>query len=541
MYNNKTMSNIETVRMLEPRVDIKHDSEKNHVVLMGGQRVTQQVNVADSWGDPNSAPVQALFTVNPPSTQTIVDRRMKVRCYLDITTNEDLQLGSNDALRQFPIASIMDVLTVQINGETVSDNVADKIHAMLCYGNDAQSRLSTVSTSPSMPDGYQRYSDWGDYGSAKNPLADYGETALDEGRGGFPVQLLSARNFRCVVTEPLFMSPFLSGFEHQDEGFVNVNQMNISFRWKSDLSKVMSHSQLGGDITQITVKMYQAPEILTSFITPDLTQPIPEMQILPYYKPQEYVKSMSTLIDNASTRVISDTIKLSQIPRKMYLFCRHQRATANQDVADSFLRIDNLSVLWNNQSGLFSSATEQDLFEISKGNGLNLSYPAWRQYRGGVFCAEFGKDVGLLDTEAPGCQGQYTIQIQMDVTNVAGESFTPEFYTVFVNEGTFSLSEQFARASLGNLSPQMVLAAKSAHQIHHIKYEQLQGGSFFSSLKNIVSKVAHGVSSVARNPMVQSAVGAIAPEFSPLVSAVGSLGKKKGGALIGGRRRLSRK
>lgn len=535
------MSNIETIKMIEPRVDIKHDSEKNHVVLMGGQRVTQQVNTADSWGSVSSAPVQALFTVNPPSTQTIIDRRMKVRCYLDITTDTDLQLGSNDSLRQFPIASITDVLTVQINGETVSDNVADKIHAMLCYGNTAQSRLSTVSTSPSMPDGYQQYADWGDYGSSKNALADYGETGLDQGRGGFPIEVISSKQFRCVVTEPLFMSPFLSGLGHQDEGFVNVNQMNISFRWKSDLSKIMSHSSLGTAVTSVTVRFYQPPELLTTFITPDMTQSIPEVQILPYFKPQEYVKSMSTLADGSSTRVIGDSIKLSQIPRKMYLFCRHQRSSANQNVADAFLRIDNLSILWNNQSGLFSSATEQDLFEISKGNGLNLSYPAWRKYRGGVFCLEFGKDIGLIDTEAPGCQGQYTMQVQMDVTNVSGASFIPEFYTVFVNEGTFSISEQFARASLGNLSPAMVLMAKSSHQIHHMKYEQLQGGSFFSSLKNIVSKVAHGVSSVARMPGVQAAVSSFAPEFSPLVGAIGALGKKKGSGLTGGRRRLSRK
>ena len=253
------MTSIQTVKMIEPRVDVKHDTEKNHVVLMGGQRVTEQVSPADSWGSAGTTPVQALFTVNPPSTQTIVDRKMKVRCYLDVTVNEDLQIGTNDALRQFPIASITDVLTVQINGETVSDNVADKIHAMLCYGNDAQSRLSSVSTSPSMPDGYQQYSDWGTYGSSKNALADYGETGVDEGRGGFPIQVISARQFRVVVTEPLFLSPFLTGLTHQDEGFVNVNQMNISFRWKSHLSKVLSHSSLGAAITSVTVSMYQAP------------------------------------------------------------------------------------------------------------------------------------------------------------------------------------------------------------------------------------------------------------------------------------------
>ena len=532
------MNNLQTVKMIEPRVDISHDTEKNHVVMYGGQRLTQQVAPADSWGSAGTTPVQALFTVNPPSTSTIVDRRMKVRCYLDITTNGNLQIGTNDALRQFPIASITDVLTVQINGETVSDNVADKIHALLCYGNDAQKRHETVSTSPAMPDGYQRYSDWATYGSSKNALAEYGETGVDEGRGGFPIQVISATNFRVVVTEPLFLSPFLTGLTHQDEGFVNVNQMNISFRWKSDLSKVLSHSSLGNSITSVTVSMYRAPELLTTFITPDLTQPIPELQILPYHKSQEYIKQVSTLANGASTKVISDSIKLSQIPRKMYLFCRHQRSTANQNVADSFLRIDALSLLWNNQSGLFSSASEQDLYEISQSNGLNLSYPQWRKYRGGVFCCEFGKDIGLQDTEAPGVQGQYTMQIQMDVTNVSGANYDAEFYVVFVNEGTFSISEQFARANLGNLTPEMVLKAKGDPQIHHIQYEQLQGGSFFSSLKNIVSKVAHGVGAVARSP-VGEAVSTLFPAARPVIQAVGQA--TRGGSLVGGSKRLSRK
>ena len=541
---------LNTIKVMEPRVAVRGDDEKNHVVLYGGQRVTEQVAPADSWGTPGGTPVQALWTINPPSTQTIVDRRIRARCYFEVTTDQDLQIGTNDALRQYVVGSLTDVLTVQINGETISDNVADKFHAMLCFGNNAQDRQGVNSMSPSMPDSYQEYKDWATYGSSKNALADYGETGLDQGRGGFPIEVVSARKFRVVVTEPLYMAPFLTGFEPQDEGFVNVNQMNIAIRWKTQLSQILSHSSLGNAITSVSVSMYQAPEILTTFITPDLTERIPQLQILPYSKPQEYIKSVGTLAPGASTKVISDSIKLSQIPRKLYLFCRHERSSSNQNTTDSFLRIDRLSILFNNQSGLFSSASEQDLFAVSKSNGLNLSYPQWRRYRGGVFCAEFGKDIGLLDTESPGVQGQYTIQIQMDVTNASDQNFIPEFYTVFVNEGTFSISEQFARASLGNLSPAAVLAAKESPELSHLHYEQISGSGFFSSLKNIINKVATGVQSVL--PLASQIVGAVAPEFSPILAGVGTAaglaksvtgGGRTGGALTGGRsaRRLSRR
>jgi hypothetical protein len=107
--------------------------------------------------------------------------------------------------------------------------------------------------------------------------------------------------------------------------------------------------------------MTRAPEILTTFITPDLTQQLPALQVLPYSKTQEYVRAMPTLTAGSSTTVVTDSIRLSQVPRRVYLFARHQRALADQNTSDSFCSIDNLSILWNNQSGLLASASAQDL------------------------------------------------------------------------------------------------------------------------------------------------------------------------------------
>lgn len=537
---------MELVKVIEPRVNVRADTEQNHVVLMGGSRVTEQTNIADSWGSVGQTPVQAVWTINPPSTSTIVDREMKLRCFFEVTTDAPVQLGLNDALRQFPVSSLADVVTVQINGETVSDNVADKLHAMLCYGNDVKDR-KRISETPVMPDQYQEYADWQTYGSAKNALGDYGES-FEGGRGGFPIEVISPTVFRTVVTEPIFLSPFLTGMHaHQEEGFINVNQLNVSFRWKSNLSQIISHSSAGNAITTVNVTMYRAPELLTTFITPDLTQQIPSLQVLPYQKSQEYIKTIGVLGAGESTTVLSDSIRLSQVPRRVYLFCRHQRSGSTQDTTDSFLGIESLSMLWNNQSGLFSSAKEQDLYKISKSNGLNLSWPQWHKYRGAVFCAEFGKDIGLIDSEAPGVQGQYTLSVQMGVKNHSTQPFTGEFFMVVLNQGTFSISENFARASLGNLTPQMVLMAKSSPEMNHLDYYQLQGSGFWSSLKGIVNKVARGVQSVASNPFVQKAVGALAPEFSPLLSGIGGVASSarnlSGGLLSGGSRmkRLSRK
>jgi hypothetical protein len=546
-------SQMDLVKYLEPRVNVKESVDSEHVVLQGGMRLNEQVTTANSWGSDTAKPVQASWTINPPSTQTIVDRNMKVKCYFRISCDGDLKIGIDDALRQFPIASIMDVLTVQINGETVSDNVADKVHAMLCYGNDAEQRGKDTSTSPCMPDMFQEYADYATYGSGKNALADYGEAGSKlEGRGGFPYTPSGPRAFEVEVTEPLFMAPFLNGFHHSAEGFVNVNQMNINMRWKSNLSQILSHSSSGNPITTVTVTMTRAPEILTTFITPDLTQQLPALQVLPYSKTQEYVRAMPTLTAGASTTVVTDSIRLSQVPRRVYLFARHQRALADQNTSDSFCSIDNLSILWNNQSGLLASASAQDLYRLSAENGCNLTWPQFSKYRGSVICLEMGKDIGLLDTEAPGVQGSYTLQVTANCSNKSSLAFTGEFFLVVQNQGTFSISENFARASLGNLDQAMVLSAKQAPEIHHLTYHQLQGGSFFSGLKNIVHKIARGVQRVANSRFAKGLVGTVAPEFSGTLAGVGKLAGMaanatgsgvSGGAVSGGRRmkRLSRR
>ena len=527
---------LKPVKVVEPRVQVVGDEEQNHIVLFGGSRVTEQVVVADSAQIAPANPVNALFTINPPSTMTIVDRNVRVRAYLEVTTDQPHQLGSHDALRAFPLNSIIDVTAVQINGENISENSGEKYHALNTYGMDNEARGKVVSTSPSYPDQFQEYSDAISlYGSAKNALSNYGESSTEcGGRGGFPVQVVSPTVFRVVVTESLAVAPFLNGNHTDEEGMVNVNQMNINLRFTSNLSRVFSHSSLGNAITTVTCKFYSAPEVLVRFITPSPVAKIPEVQHLPYYSDQDYVKNIGTIAPMSGTVVYSDSIKLGQIPESVYIFARHSRATADFKKCDSFLAITNVSILFNNESGLLANATEQDLYEIASSNGCQLSYPGFHTYRGGVLRLRFGKDIGLPDYLAPGCQTQATIQIKVTFENRGSQDFNADFYTVYRNIGTFSVFENGARASVGNLTPDLVRMAVSAPELTWDHYKAISGGSFWSKLKSIGKKVAHAVAKVA--PVAQKVASVVAPEFAPAIGTVGRLAGMVGsGAPVGGR------
>lgn len=530
---------MDAVKVYDPRINVKREEEKSHVVMLGGSQVTQTVTTANSYQLTPNNPSQAQFNYNAPSANNIIDRNFKVRAYVEVVCDAAHQLGTNDAVRQFPLNSIVETVSATINGSNVSNNTANSVAALMTYGNSPADRDANLSTTAAMPDSYQEYNDWQTYGSGKNPLADYGENSAEPPRGGFPVEVINATTFRVVVTEPLLgLAPFFSGIGPQEEGFCNINDITVTLQFKAQLDRFLSHSTAGNAITTVTAKFYQAPELLVTAITTRPTFDIPDVQNLYYHKINEYIKTVPVLAAGSSTTIYSDSQKLTQIPRRVYLFCKHSRSTESFLTSDSFLSIENLQVNWNNSTALLGSATKQDLFEMSRRNGCNLSWPAWSKYRGSVLCLNFGKDIGLSEWEAPGVSGDYALSVQMTVKNQSSQPFTADFVMLVEQQGLFTIVPNAAYGSLGGLTKEDIAnVIENAPEISHSDLMDMSGGSFWSSLKNVVNKVAHGVSSAL--PFVSKVVGAVAPEYSGVLDSVGQVAKGAakftGGRLAGGR------
>jgi len=538
------MSSFQPVVVMSPRADVKADLQRNHIIKLGASRIEAQVIPALSFGSIGASPVSAQWSINPPSTQTIVDRHIRMKCYVEVAcSTNSFQVGLNDAVRQFPLAAITDTITCQINGETVSQNTGDFVHAVACFGTDSDERNKSLSCTGAMPDSFQNYSDWSVYGSGRNPLASYGENANEQTRGGLNY-VMGAGNtsFRIEITEPLFLSPFYNGTHEEQEGFVNINQLNITVRWSSNLRKILSHSSLGSALGNLTVSFYQAPEILINYLSPDLTQALPVVQTLPYSQIQEYIRPAGVIAIGATTTLLSDAVKLSMIPERIFLFVRHTRNTMTENVSDAFLQINRVQLTWNNQSSLLGTASPQQLYEISRRAGLDMTFPQFAKYRGSVFCAQYGKDIGLLDSECPGVAGQYTVSTQLTVTNNSGATFDGEFFMMFQMGGQFSVYENGARASIGMLTQQEVLQARSgAERMDWHEAHRLSGGGFFSDLKRTVNKIARGVQTGAK--FVGDIAGKIplpiAQQIAGIANQVGDVATTvrgySGGRMSGGR------
>jgi hypothetical protein len=470
-------------------------------------------------------------------------------------------------------------MNVSLNGGNISDNTSRRIHAMLRYNNDGKSRDNALS--PMMPDQYQTYEDWTDPvygGSSRNPMAAYGETLSQQNRGSFVPISETATELVYEITEPIFMSPFLNGLEsHDDQGFVNINQIDINIKWTADLSRMLSHYNVAPNaLTGVNVEFVNAPQVLVDYITPNNNQPLPLLQILEYFKDNDYIKKEGTYAAGESFQVQTNTIKLNQIPSHITLFVKRSRQTESLFTSDTFARIDSLNVLFNNESSLFATYSKQGLFNIARGNGCNIEYAQYDKHVGCVLRIKMGKDLGLLEGLSPGVMGQFTVSCQIGCTNVASEPIEFESFLVTTLIGSVEISENALALNLGNLTVQHVMEAersapvvhhtdpqltvqhvmeaeRSAPVVHHTDPQigEGQGGSFFSSMRSFLKKVGKGVNVVSglaqqAAPMLSS----INPALGAAVGGIASATKKAtGGRLSGGgmsnygnvRKRLTRR
>jgi len=496
--------------VLDPRVDVREDVQKAHVVILGGNRYTQQTQSADSYNT-----TQCNFSFQPPSTNTIIDRVVRLRCKVKFTAlgGGVFKRGTaanpaavGDAPTQMPLASAMDVLDVAINGEHFSQNVGDYIHANLAYNNDAADRTQNWSTSPAMPDAFQSYDDSLTLGGARDPLQAWGNNSTEQTRGSFepynavPSEAEPTELFY-EFSEPLLISPLLTGRDNdEDEGLVNVNQISVSIRWKSDLSIMWSHaaSPLGDPaLTGVQVEFVTQPQLDLLYITPQDNRAIPDRMVLPYHRPQTYIKTQNSVSTGTQYSFISDTIKLNQVPRKMMLFVRRSRGSSDFKTPNSYCSIDHVNLNWDNQAGLLTNASPQQLYAISRRNGLNHSWMEWSKHRGSVFCCEFGTDVGLPRGLAPGVVTQATFQVEVRGKNLLPEATSDlEFFVLILLEGTFVVSTNFASASLGNVSVDNVLGASMGGSLNYHAYRKLSGGSFWSGMRSVIDAAHPAVSAL---------------------------------------------
>jgi len=544
------------VKILDPRTDV---NEKQYfAILKGGKQVNMREIPSTTFS--NSS---AQFSNPPPSPQIFFSRRVMLKQPVTITfsgdsndANRNLLQSGADAFRAFPLASVMNTLDVSINGVSTSLNVNDLIKPLLLYHNNARNLGQREnSLSPSYMDQTQSYADLD--GSIRNPLASFFDSNAGAymGRGGFPYDSFSNTPTGAVLTatltEELFISPLIFGGA-EGSSFLGVQNFVANIVWDSNLSRIWSHSSASSStITSIDVVLGQ-PSLLYTYITPSILQPLPASIAFSYNDIQRYPTDLnSSVASDAQVTLSSSNIQLNAIPSFVYIFARKRNQDLTFNDTDSYFSIEQINVNWSNNNGELGDSSKQQLYDVSRRNGVNLSWTEWSGENtysylgntttrinsvGSVLALAWGLDIGLNEDECSGLLGTFQLQIKAVCKNVSQSAISPTLYIVVITPGTFTITNNTAMKDVGVINKENVL---DAQQIEGVEYNDLRRGLMSGGL-NFKKLFKKGLRHVRKRilPLVSEFAPQYATQADVLQRALKPVRRRKrktkGSALVGG-------
>ena len=201
------------------------------------------------------------------------------------------------------------------------------------------------------------------------------------------------------VTEPLLLSPFIFGSGYGKQGFYGIQSMTFAMVMNGGNANRAWRSATEDNIRKTaTVVSFEDSQLLFQFLTPHSSDMLDPRNVVPYYEIPIYKTTgfqdlpgrtgKGQPLDSGSfaspvTRTLySSSIQLTCIPDKIVVCVRKSIGTLTCADTDSYLTIKNISSNFNNQAGLLSSMTPEQLYRNSVQSGLaNMS---WDEFCGSV-------------------------------------------------------------------------------------------------------------------------------------------------------------
>lgn len=521
---------LQTVQEISPLVDVSMLDKRQYSVYNGGQQITYQQYLAQNV---NNSSIQ--LTTIPPDEKTIIDPKIFAAVVYNLkfvgtsTTGNLIQLGIADSPRAFPLSQTTSTVSASINGQTISTLLNQYFNAAIRYGDNLIDMESTLSTTPIQLDQCTDYSNL--FGQNRSPHAFFGENVYQQPRGGFSgIQIVSntptAAEINLTVYEPII----LPGFYYNKRGLINVRTLNWLFTFQN-LNRVWSHDAVNGNNITSLVTNITAFSLWYKFITPKLLENIPKTVVYSYNEIVPSNQSYGSAVASGTQISISmSALNLQAIPKALLIYVRKQDSDLTFNDADSFFRIDNLSINFMNVTGILASAPVQALYQICQENGYIGSWDRYNKYTGAPIMLKLGKDIGLSSLQAPGLLALPQLSMVVRATNISNLAVTPQLFVQCIYEGCLTISDGSMSKSTAVLSNSDVLNAQlsSAKSIESVPQSRnFYGGDLISSIKDFAQDIIKTTRSGIE----------LGTNVAPLIGlgmSGGKRRKKRGGELQGG-------
>jgi hypothetical protein len=532
---------------IDPVLDFSH--ERQFTAYNGGKEISYTPFPAQAVNNSN-----IQVTINPPDEKTVVDPEIYVGVSYNLAFTGTppanppganlLQIGVYDGPRAYPIASTTSTVDLKMNGTSFNTNLNEYWSSIYRTGMYSKDLNTNYSTTPDMLDQSLEYYQLA--GSSRNPLNDYGSSVdFQQTRGSFPMTVNSntpnSANVDMTVVERLFLSPFYPS----KNGFAGVKTMTITFTF-SDLKRIWSHA-LGVNSSVISNLVVNITGLTMYFryITPKLLEQIPKQIVWPYH---EFLISSTTLqtpIQPGASAVINmSAINLEAVPKRVLVVVREQDSDLlsgplNFTKTDTYARIDQISVNYGNDQGKLSSASPQDLYNIARRNGVNLSWVQWNgdgqgMGVGSVLPLDIGKDIGLDELNCPSKLSNPLLSMKLNFTNLnLSRAITFSLFVFIIYEGSAAMNHGSVTKSIAILNSQDVLNTQKGNLPVLIQHQpsNIYGGDFFSSIKSALGKANDFLKNTKVISKAVKHLGAPGRVVGEVANAFG-YGMGEGGAVI---------
>lgn len=469
----------------------------------------------------NTSNIGTTFEVSVPSMDTIIDRHIYLQMPVTITFTGTAPVGQNllqtgyDAFRAWPLHAIMDTVGLSLNGNEISQDQRLIVPYLMRHEGFNQYTNFSLSTTPHYMDPAQTYDQL--VGTLRNPLAGYGDTVdgTNTPRGAYPVTVVSNTNtsatIEATIIEPLFVTPLIWG-EALRKGLSGIDRMVLKIKWSQNLARIWSHSNAGGSVfTTPPVVTLGTPQLNLRWMMPQSIYPQPDRFIYGYDAFRIYPTSTNSVLAAGASRTVTlNNVQLRTVPDMIFLFARKRDTDLTYLDADSFAAITNVNITWGVQNGILATATQADLYQIARRNGIAMSWETWSGLpianmlgstngtvtgAGSILPLRVGMDIPVKADESPGVSINVNVTISVTITNPSPAGVNYDFFMITIDRGAACIVEKRMALETGIISRADAVNAATVNPtaLYSNQSTGMYGSGFFDNLWSGIKKAGEFV------------------------------------------------